>query len=161
MNISRDEFIAELTATRSIEEVAALAMRDLESLPQPVTMVCGRLTTGGGHFEENRRVMRKAISFLRRQRRETVFDQLLYLGRIDRLPDARRQLRFPFFRNYFRRHRRKIMREKLHLVLLGSGLIQKIVFLPGWHLSEGSWWYHDRAIELGIKIDYLKEKDLA
>jgi hypothetical protein len=53
------------------------------------------------------------------------------------------------------------MREKLHLVLLGSGLIQKIVFLPGWHLSEGSWWYHDRAIELGIKIDYLKEKDLA
>jgi hypothetical protein len=161
LNLLRNEFIVELTATRTVEEVTALAMRDLASLPPPASVVCGRLRTGGGHFEENRRVMRKAISFVRRRKRETVFDQLLYLGRIDRLPDARWRLRIPFVRHYFLRRRRRMVREKFHLPLLRSGLIRKLIFLPGWEGSKESRWYFNRAVELGIEIDYLQEEDLA
>ena len=159
MTIS-DDLISELTEARSVEDIAALALHVLKGLPQPVAMVCGPLTTGGGDFEENRRRIRRAISLLRH--RETIFDQLIFLGRSDRLPDARWKLRMPFFHSYFARRRRRIMREKFHLPLLGSGFIQEIFFLPGWERSEGSRWYHDRAKELGIKIhENLPKVDLS
>ena len=153
------DIVPELIEARSIEDVAALALKDLRNLPQPVAMVCGRLSTGGGRFEENRRMIRKAISLLRR--RGTVFDQLLFLGRIDRLPGARWKLRIPFFRQYFMWHRRRIVRERFHLPILQSGFITEVIFLPGWQRSRESRWYHDRAEEFGIKIRYLEEKDFS
>ena len=158
MKISVD-LISELIEARSVEDIAALALRVLKSLPQPVAMVCGPLTTGGGDFEENRRKIRRAILFLRR--RETIFNQLVFLGRSDRLPDVRWRLRIPFVRRYFARRHRRIMREEFHLPLLRSGLIREIFFLPGWELSKGSRWYYDRAEELGIKVHYLQGKDLS
>ena len=153
------DIVPELLDARSIEDVAELALKDLKNLPQPIAMVCGRLSTGGGRFEENRRVIRKAISFLRR--RTTVFDQLIFLGRIDRLPGARWKLRIPLLRHYFMWRRRRIIQEKLHLSILKSGFIKEIYFLPGWERSRESRWYHGRAEELGIKIRYLKEKDFS
>ncbi len=161
MDISSDELISKLTEAQSIEEIAEVALWLLRKLPQPVAMVCGRLRTGGGGFEENRRMIRKAISYVRRHEHEAVFDQLIFLGRSDRLPDARWRLRVPFIRNHVLRRRRRAMREKFHLPLLRSGLIREMFFLPGWELSEGSRWYYDRAIELGIKIHYLQEEDFS
>lgn len=153
------EIIIELIEAQSVEEVAALALKVLSDSPQPVAMVCGPLTTGGGEFEENRRKIRKAISLL--SHRSAVFDQLIFLGRSDRLPRVKWRLRIPFLRRFFAWRHRRLMREKFHLPLLRSRFIREIYFLPGWERSEGSRWYHDRAKELGVKIRYLTAKDLA
>jgi hypothetical protein len=153
------DIIPELLEAQSVEDIGALALRVLKSLPPPVAMVCGPLTTGGGEFEANRRKIRKAISLLRHQ--ETIFDQLIFLGRSDRLHDVRWRLKLPFIGRYFARQHRLAMREAFHLPLLRSRLIKEIFFLPGWESSEGSRWYHDRAKELGIRVQYLKEEDFS
>ena len=78
--------------------------------------------------------------------------------RSNRLPDARWQLRIPFFRNMScgvvgASCGKNFIFHFFDRVLYGS------YFLAGMGAVQGSRWYHDRAKEFGIKIRYLEEKD--
>ena len=134
---------SELSRAKTFEEMAAVALRVIARIPQPVGQVCGPITTGGaGSLEKNLEIFRRAIIALSISG-TSIFDQLPFE------PSIRRIQNWEYSAGGLR------LLEDFYFPIFKSGLIQRLYFIPGWESSLGARWEHERALELGISVEYL------
>lgn len=155
------------------EDLTEIALKDIESMRAPRGMVHAPLTTGGTNLDENWQRMRTQIWSLRESK--PVFNQLVFIKQARRVAAGKAKLaarnrpfadRILSFLLPWRKRRevamardqfRRDFREKFHLPILESGLIEVMYFMPGWHESRGARWYYDQALRLGIQVVELPE----
>jgi hypothetical protein len=144
------DFLDHLT---TYDEAKDLALRMLQRLAQPVSQVCGPLTTGGrGTFEANVEMLHLAIQSLT-QEGHIVFDQRPFEIPMRKLVQAH-------VASGGRGYDYSLL-ERFYLPLFASGLIKQLYFLPGWESSIGASWEHQRGKELGLEIFYLSDSFLS
>lgn len=128
---------------KTFSELAKIALRIIERMPQPVEMVCGPLTSGGlGSFKKNTEVLKRHI--LKLSRGAVVFNQLPFE------PHLHRILNSPYHKGG-----NHLLRE-FYGKIFKSGSIKTLHFIPGWKTSFGARWERKTAKRLGIKIEDIK-----
>lgn len=143
MNQLTAEDAAALESAVSFEELRDVALRVIARMPQPVSGVCGPITTGGaGSMEKNLERFEEAIRRLQ-ESGQRVFNQLPFEAPMQRIKS------YPYYKSG------NHLLETFYLPIFESGLIRQLYFLPGWESSFGATWEHGQAVRLGIKIVYL------
>lgn len=133
----------ELEKVETYEKMFLIALRILERMPQPITQICGPITTGGNSSkEENVKEFNKAIFFFS-ERGEMVFDQIPFQNTMERLSKE--------VNGYDER-----ILIKFYLPLFQSGKVKTFKFLPGWQSSKGAKWEHKTIKQLKYKIIHLE-----
>jgi hypothetical protein len=116
-------------------------------MPQPITQMCGPISTGGkGSVEENIKEFDKAIFFFI-DKGEYVFDQIPFQDAMVRLKKEVADDEYD----------QRILTE-FYLPIFKSGKIKELKFLPGWESSRGARWEHQQAETLEINFTHLPEK---
>ncbi len=141
-NYVTQQNLEEIDEASTFEELNDIAFRVLRRMPQPVGMVCGPITTGGGTVEENLAALAKGIDE-RIQKGKDIFIQLFFEAAMHRIKET----------SYYRDGNHLL--ETFYLPLFEAGLIKTLYFLPTWQSSEGASWEHAQALRLGMKIIYL------
>jgi len=135
--------IFDLTQAKTFEDLLSTAQSVLLRMPQPVSMVCGPITSGGrGSREENIKVFKKTIEELS-NKNITIFSQMPFEGPMWRIQKT----------DYYKGNYHIL--EAFYLPIFESGLVKRFYFIPGWRLSFGAAWEHRQAKRLGIEIAYL------
>jgi hypothetical protein len=136
----------DLFDAQSFENLAHIALAELQSLGDNVSIVCGPITTGGrGSIKENVRVFGACISKL--SETGVLFNQVPYEGSIARLREV-------WEKEGNTGYCMPIL-ETFYAALFASGHITKAYFIPGWESSFGARWEHDKMKEHGVEIIYL------
>lgn len=134
---------AALPAATSFSNLAVIALSVLSRMPQPVSQVCGPISTGGlGSVEKNLAVFDTAIDRLIKQG-IVVFDQMpfeVHFFRIMENGQATRQ--------------NNTLLNEFYLPIFESGHVSRLYFIPGWESSKGANWEHQQAQRLGLEIVY-------
>lgn len=140
------ESLLSLDTLQTFAELREVAFMILKNMPQPITEVCGPITTGGkGSIEANLNEFGRAIGFLVGQEKN-IFDQRPFETHIARIRKNAQMEGYPYD-----------LLEDFYLPIFESGLISEFVFLTGWEDSTGARWEHEQAKRLGINITYLPE----
>lgn len=143
-NYWKDDHYKELEKVKTFKEMLKIAFDILESMPKPITQVCGPISTGGkGSIEENLKMFPKAAEWLSRKG-YNVFSQTPFESPIERV--KHNYSGYPY-----------ALLEEFYQPIFESKMINTFAFLPGWQLSTGAKWEHEQAEKLGIKILYLPE----
>ena len=138
-----EEDASELSRAKTFEVMAVVALRVIARMPQPVGQACGPITTGGtSSLEKNLEIFRRIIIALSVSG-TSIFDQLPFE------PSIRRVRNWEYSAGGLR------LLEGFYLPIFKSGLIQRLYFIHGWESSLGARWEHERALELGISVEYL------
>lgn len=138
----KDDF-EKLKSANLMPEFFAIAMNILNHMPDPVSLVCGPISTGGkGSIPKNLEVFKEYIVNLQKGGR-TVFNQLPFEEKFGELA-SRSTLKYftPILDDFF-------------LPLFKSGKIKEMCFMPGWESSTGARWENDMSDKLGIKKTLL------
>ncbi len=132
----------------SYGEMKEVALDILRSMPQPISQVCGPISTGGyGSIERNIEAFSKTILKLT-SNGEVVFNQMPFevpmqdLKGRGNLPETQAQV---------------LLLHGFYAPVFESGLVKKLHFIQGWESSFGANWEHQQAKRLGIEISYLKK----
>lgn len=134
-----------LEKATTFEELAEIALKTLEAMPQPIGMVSGPISTGGlGSKEENIEVFQKVINWLQ-DAGISIFDQMPFEKHMWRI------IQTPYYK------KENQLLEKFYLPIFESGFVKMMYFIPGWQSSVGAKWEHERVIRLGIEIILLEE----
>lgn len=145
----KPEHFEKLSQINSYEELLRIAIDILQKMPQPISQVCGPLTSGGkGSISANADCFRKTILKLNEQE-HNIFDQAPFEKIIQKIRANQNHL-LPEESN-------QQLLESFYLPLFKSGFIKKLFFIPGWESSHGAKWEHEKAKEFGIEIIYLEE----
>jgi len=140
-----EDEVWEIQKATTFGELADIAIRVLKRMVQPVSMVCGPISTGGtGSVEKNLERFHRAIRFLRYQG-ITVFSQLPFENKIFEMKT------WPAYKGD------SCLLKELYLPMFESGLINSFYFLPDWETSNGASWEHVQAKRLGIRIIYYED----
>lgn len=138
------ERLERLERVHSFEEAAELALEIIREMPAPRCQVCGPISTGGlGSIAANSVAFRFAVDLLRAQG-ENPFDQMPFEGVFVRLVKEWQAAGgtgycMPILEVFYRR-------------IFESGLIGKMIFLPGWESSYGAKWERDHGLKAGLEI---------
>jgi len=122
-------------------QLAEIGLVVMSRMPQPISQVCGPLSTGGrGSFAENAKLFHVAIKALR-ERGHNVFDQMIFETAIRRIVLSWNGNGYcmPILTDFYE-------------PLFRSGMVKKKCFLPDWQSSYGARWEREKAVELGIEI---------
>jgi len=137
------EELAQIELMSSYKEAVALALRKLQTAPQPVAQVCGPITTGGRcSIKGNLRLMRQGILWLASQGKP-VFDQTVFGPLFQKVRMAKGG------------EYDKAVLDEFYLILFESKLVGELHFLPGWQTSFGANWEHQQALRLGLSIVFM------
>ncbi|MCL5017470.1 MAG: DUF4406 domain-containing protein [Patescibacteria group bacterium] len=135
--------IFDLRRARSFESLFKVAHSVLLRMPQPVSMVCGPITSGGrGGRVENIKIFKKTIDELSAKNIE-VFSQMPFERPIWKIQ------RISYCEGGYN------VLDSFYLPIFESGLIKAFYFIRGWESSFGAKWEHGQAKRLKIKIVYL------
>lgn len=133
----------DLRNSTTFEALFVVAYSVLLRMPQPISMVCGPISSGGlGSKEKNLEVFRKTIKTLS-DKGIIVFSQMPFeepMWKIQKTP-------------YYRGGCHTL--EGFYLPIFESGFIKRLYFIRGWESSLGATWEHAQAKRLGIEIVYL------
>ncbi|MDB5188186.1 MAG: hypothetical protein JWO50_706 [Candidatus Kaiserbacteria bacterium] len=133
----------------SYEELAQIALGELKSLGNAVSIVCGPITTGGrGSIKDNVAVFGATIKKL--SETNILFNQVPYEGSIARL----RQI----WHNEGNTGYCMPILDVFYAQLFESGNITKAYFIPGWESSFGARWEHNEMKLHGVEIVYLTDE---
>ena len=117
-------------------------------MPQPVSQVCGPISTGGyDSIEKNIDALNRTILKLV-YNGKAVFNQIPFEGPMQdlkgrgNLPETQAQV---------------LLLHGFYAPVFESGLVKKLHFIQGWESSFGANWEHQQAKRLGIEISYLKK----
>ena len=131
---------------QSYAELGEIALEHLIMMPNPITQVCGPISTGGyGSVEKNLEVFDTTIRKLM-SNGEIIFNQMPFewpmqeLKKKGRLPGNEANLS---------------VLTGFYLPIFKSGLISRLSFIYGWESSFGARWEHDMTKEFGFEIKYL------
>ena len=139
--ITLQDFV-EIEAAETFEELRDIAFRILRLMPQPVGMVCGPITSGGGTPEENLAALAKGVDEQIRGGKN-IFSQLFFETAMYWIIST------PYYRDG------NHLLETFYQPLFEAGLIKTLYFLPTWQSSDGAMWEHEQAIRLGMEVVYL------
>lgn len=135
--------VAEVQAVeqaQTFEELLEIAHLVASRMPQPLSIVCGPITSGGrGSIEANLREFTRAIEALRLDGWH-VFDQMPFEDAIFRIKAS------AYYRGGYH------LLHAFYQPLFESCLIQTMHFIPGWQTSGGARWERDEAKRLGLEI---------
>lgn len=135
---------------RSFTGAARIALSDLLSLPDPVHIVCGPISTGGlGSVERNLIAFNAMIESLICLR-FSVFNQIPY-------EPILWKLRAEWQRKYPKKGYCMLILTHFYRYLFQSNKIKVAWFLPGWETSMGARWEHAQCLRCGIEIRYVSE----
>lgn len=124
----------------SFADLLRVGFRVLKRLEQPVSMVCGPISSGGtGSIEKNLTRLHTVTDCLYKQGK-IIFSQLPLENKIFKLKKE------PWYQGPLQ------LLEELYLPLFESGLISLIYFLPDWRTSFGATWEYAQAQRLNIQI---------
>lgn len=125
-------YLFALGKTETIEDLLHIAFLILNDIPQPISIVCGPIMTGGkGSPKENLIFFNWWIRELRR-RGLNVFSQMPFEPHMQRI---------------YRKTGVDIL-EEFYRPLFTSGKIHSFHFIPGWRTSKGAKWERRLAITL-------------
>ena len=128
---------------------AKIAISVLESMPQPISELCGPISTGGlGDFDKNIKVFKRGIKELKFQGLnpfdqtplQLAFDQMI----LNWKESGNTGYCLPIL--------------EVYELIFKSGLINEGIFLPGWESSFGARWERETLSKLGIKISEFPEE---
>jgi hypothetical protein len=140
-----EDFRQAVNTCRSFDEMGEIAIRVLQSMPQPISQVCGPISTGGlGSRERNTAVFVRCINELRK-RQLNPFDQFP-------LQDAMTRLGEEWHRLHPQESYCMPLLDEVYQAIFASGLLKRTYFLPGWETSFGSRWERETLTRLGIEI---------
>jgi len=143
-NYWKDGHYKELEKVETFKEMLKIALDILESMPKPITQVCGPISTGGkGSIEGNLKIFPIAAEWLM-QRNHNVFLYTPFESPIQRLKYD--YAGYPY-----------ALLEEFYRPIFESKMINIFAFLPDWQSSTGAKWEHEQAEKLGIEILYLPE----
>jgi len=135
--------IFDLNQAKTFEALFSVAHSILLRMPQPVSMVCGPISSGGrGSKEENLKVFKRTIKELSDEG-IMIFSQMPFEEPIWRIQKT----------DYYKGNYHTL--EAFYLPIFESGLVKRFYFIPGWRLSFGASWEHKQAKKLGIEIVFL------
>jgi len=143
-----DDERALLVHAKTMHDLAHIAERVLERMPQPIHQVCGPLSTGGlGCLRQNAARFEYAVHELDR-RGYSVFNQMLFQDRMTEiLPEvpADGEYHWEILTVFYER-------------IFQSGRVRQLWFIPGRDSSRGTCWEQRRTQTLGItQVDYPYE----
>ncbi|MEW6617186.1 MAG: hypothetical protein AB1333_02080 [Patescibacteria group bacterium] len=139
---TREDYEA-IENAESFTDLTEIAFRIIKRMPQPVSMVCGPIATGGkGNIEENLKVFKKTIQTLVNNG-ENIFSQIPFEDAMQRIKQN------PQYQGAMQ------LLGEFYLPIFKSGFIKKMNFIKGWEGSFGATWEHSIAAALGIEIFYL------
>ena len=136
---------AVLMNPKSMGQCAGIALKVLRRMARPVAMVCGPLTTGSGRYARNLVRLRFAVVKLRR-RGISVFDSSIF-------EESIRQ----FAKGATPQERSLYAFQNFYGLILRTGRIRKLYFLPDWEKSVGAVWMRRCARRLGLAIEDVEE----
>ncbi|MHB9020041.1 MAG: hypothetical protein ACYC3G_04230 [Minisyncoccota bacterium] len=135
--------IFDLMESDTFEALFNVAHSVLLRMPQPVSMVCGPISSGGkGSREKNLIVFKKTIKELS-DKNITIFSQMPFEEPMWRIQKT----------SYYKGGCHTL--EGFYLPIFESGLVKRFYFIRGWESSLGATWEHTQAKRLGIEIVYL------
>ncbi|MES2088114.1 MAG: hypothetical protein V4467_03960 [Patescibacteria group bacterium] len=119
-------------------ELFVVASEILNSIPEPVALVSGPISTGGlGSIEKNLEVMARNIAALEKKGVH-IFNQLPFENKFKEFSKNSKEYYTPILDHFY-------------LPLFQTGKITKIFFVPGWETSTGAKWEYEQAEKLGIE----------
>lgn len=131
---------------RNLSELLSVAYEILDSMPAPVSLVSGPITTGGrGSVAENLKIMEETIRSLESSG-EHIFNQIPFETKVAELASRHDGYFMPVLEEFF-------------LPIFKSGKIAKIFFMSGWDSSTGARWEYEQAGKLGIERASLSACD--
>lgn len=114
----------------------------------PIEMVCGPISTGRFDIETNNFIFQRSIEYLVIQQKRHIFNQLPFEDRMKAMyqvwSQANRGYCMPIL-------------DEVYTPIFRSGIISRLIFIPGWELSFGAKWEHSIAPKCGIQISYLPD----
>ena len=135
--------IYDLMEATTFEGLFSIAHSILLRMPQPISMVCGPITSGGtGTKEGNIKVFKKTIKELS-DKNINIFSQMPFEKPMWAIQKT------DYYRGGYH------ILEAFYLPIFESGLVKKFFFIRGWESSMGAKWEHEQAKRLGIEIVYL------
>lgn len=134
-----------INSASNFKELAAHTLKVIKRLETPAIMVSGPISTGGkGSRDENLKVYAKAIEYLR-NKNLLVFNQIivedLILSHLKKWQaEGNTGYCMPIL-------------EEFYLPLFKSGMVSRLMFMPGWQSSFGAKWERNIAKSLSIEIE--------
>ncbi len=129
---------------KDFKELFVIADRVLRRMPQPIVQVCGPIGTGGlGTVEANLEAFDKTIRHLQ-EKGLNVFDQMPFEWPMQVMKMKLDLTTYP-----------EMILSDFYEPIFNSGLVKELYFMPDWQSSKGATWEHEKAKQLGIKINYL------
>ena len=128
-------------------ELLLLAYDIIDSIPKPVSMLSGPISSGGsGSLTKNLETFAQTISTLEKQG-EHIFNQLPFEDKFIELSKHSKLTYFtPILEDFF-------------LPILKSGKIKKIWFMSGWETSTGAKWEYEQTQKLGIEQCFISSEN--
>jgi hypothetical protein len=136
--------IISIVKAETFEELRDIALAITARMVQPVSMVCGPITSGGKSKEDNIRIFCETIAELD-GKGVSVFSQMPFESAMWRIVAT------PYYEGG------NHLLETFYLPLFGLGRIKKLYFIPGWSASVGASWEHEQAGRFNIEIYYLPD----
>ena len=144
-----EEHVAALRKAQSFADLAMMAVSVLDSMPTPIGMVSGPISTGGaGSIAANLAKLNRAIGKLHEEGKN-IFSALPAQDHIFRVVDATEQTWTAEFNQR--------LLDEFFLPLIQHGAVKTFYFLPDWQSSHGATWEHEQAPAWGIERVYLPD----
>ena len=132
----------EVAKAKTFSELLAIANDIIDSMPGPVVLVSGPISSGGrGSITENLKALEDNI-FAMEMRGENVWNQLPFENKFSELAKGHEGYFMPILEEFF-------------LPIFKSGKIKKIWFMTGWETSTGATWEYEQAKKLRIEIGFI------
>lgn len=146
-----EHHIEKAKTTREFKRIGELVCEVAEKMPKPLFMISGPMTTGGlGHYSKNIVLFQHAIEEALKEG-VYVFNQTMLEEHLQRL--VREWLACNPDSGYCNH-----VLTDIYDVLLASGHLQGVYFLPGWETSRGARWERETAEKHSLAIyDYPEE----
>ncbi len=143
-----ENHLAEIKKAKTYDELAVVGIKVLKSMPQPIGMVCGPVTSGGvGNVKENIRRLKYAMHKLT-QEGKIIFNQAQF-------EDAMREFLTTYGKT--KEESNLILLEGFYKRVFESGLLKILYFMPDWQSSFGATWEREQGKRLGLEIIDLPE----
>lgn len=137
-----DKHYENLKKSETFPELLSVAYDIIDSIPKPIALVSGPITTGGqGSIAKNLEVFQRAITFLE-DRGEYVFNQLPFEDKFSVMARSYKGYFMPILEEFF-------------LPIFQSGKVDKIWFMKDWQSSTGAKWEYEQAKKFGIETLFM------
>jgi hypothetical protein len=140
-------FQIECEKTNTFEELAALALMEMEKFTEGCDIVCGPISTGGvGSIEGNLKVFARTIDKLQ-ETGHPIFTQLPYEEKIFSFRERWRAENPSRSEDYY-----MPILEEFYRPLFQSGKVKRAWFINGWESSKGARWERDELANLQVEV---------